>query len=308
MAKTQTTKPTTAPPAEELKALANPPVPAQPTGALPDYLQGMAAADAGKGVSTDQADNLVPLIYVLQTNSPQVNKRDEKYVEGAEPGDILLKGAPHPVVKGEGEGAGVLFQPCWFNKVVNEWIPRNPDGSGGGFVGRHEAMPSDAIETEIPGKPGERPRKKMMSPRDTEYIETREHAGFAYTEAGPLPYIIALSSTGHQTSREWMPLMNQKRLPNGQIAPSWCALYRITSRLRKRGTQTWFVLAAGDAGPNNGPMWATAEQYARGKALYEAFASGAKQAEAPADAEGQEHFDTGTGRHETLINGDEVPF
>lgn len=275
-------------------------------GALPAHLMGLAEADAGKGVSNDQADNLVPLIYVLQTNSPQVNKRDEKYVEGAEPGDILLKGAPRPVVKGEGEG--VLFQPCWFDKCVNEWIPRNPDGSGGGFVARHEAMPSDAQEVELPGKAGERPRKKMMSPRDTEYIETREHAGFAYTENGPLPYIIALSSTGHQMSREWMPLMNQKRLPNGKVAPSWCALYRITSRLRKRGAQTWFVLAATDAGPTNTTAWATADQYAKGKALYEAFASGAKQAEAPHEGdEAQASYDAGSGSA-PHAQGDDIPF
>ena len=74
--------------------------------ALPAALAAMMEKDAGKGVSTAQEDNLVPLIYVLQTNSPQVNKRDERYIEGAEPGDLWLRNAPQPIVKGA-EGVAI---------------------------------------------------------------------------------------------------------------------------------------------------------------------------------------------------------
>ena len=74
--------------------------------ALPAALADMMEKDAGKGVSTAQEDNLVPLIYVLQANSPQVNKRDERYIEGAEPGDFWLRNAPQPIVKGA-EGVAI---------------------------------------------------------------------------------------------------------------------------------------------------------------------------------------------------------
>lgn len=278
-------------------------------GALPAHLLGMAEADAGKGVSTDQADNVVPIIIVLQGLSPQVQKRDlENYVPGAEPGDILLKGAPNPLIKGEEEG--FIFQPCWFGKCVNEWIPKNADGTGGGFVARHSEMPKDGHDVEFPDPNGGKPRKRIMSfSGETEYVETRLHAGFAKTKNGWLPYIISLSSTGHQTSREWMPLMQQKRLPNGKVAPSWCAHYKITSRMRKRGQQTWFILSASNAGPDNSPLWASPEDYARGKALFEAFESGAKQAEAPhEEAESQATYDAGSGGGQHAANGEEIPF
>src|SRR6202035_3091033 len=61
--------------------------PGGPPAALADRMK----ADAGRGVSTAQEDNQVPLIYVLQPLSPQVDKRSEQYVEGAEPGDLWLR-------------------------------------------------------------------------------------------------------------------------------------------------------------------------------------------------------------------------
>src|SRR5258708_4431967 len=59
------------------------------------------------GLSKDQADNLIPFIYVLQPLSPQVMKGDAARIEGAEAGDIWLRNGP--VIKGED---GMLFQPC----------------------------------------------------------------------------------------------------------------------------------------------------------------------------------------------------
>ena len=47
----------------------------------------------GAGVSTDMADNLVPMGRILQKNSPEVEKNDPNYIQGAEPGDIYIKNA-----------------------------------------------------------------------------------------------------------------------------------------------------------------------------------------------------------------------
>jgi hypothetical protein len=236
----------------------------------------------GRGVSTDAADNIVPRISLLDPKSPQVSRHDpENYVDGAEPGDLWLQGAPHPIVKGD---KGLLFQPCWFGKCVIEWIVRNPDGSGGGFVARHKAMPSDAKETPDPNtKPGERPKMWWMSPRGTQYVETREHAGFAITEDGPLPYVLSFKSTGHQVSKEWQGMFKRpdRMLPTGKYADSFVVIYRLTSWLRKRGAQSWFQLEVHEAGPDRKPLWATVEQVRMGRALYDAFESGAKQAAVP---------------------------
>ena len=50
----------------------------------------MFEADADKGSQNMTQDDLaLPFLKVLGQLSPEVNKRDGKYVEGAEPGMIL---------------------------------------------------------------------------------------------------------------------------------------------------------------------------------------------------------------------------
>ena len=243
-------------------------------GAPPTFMEEYINEDAGQGVSTAAEDNIVPLIYVLQAGSPQVNKRNEAYIEGAEPGFIWLRNAPRPIVDGE---VGFLFQPCHFFRDVGEWIPRNPDGSGGGFVARWSEMPADA--TEIVPDPAKPNLKKFMSPRDTEYVETRNHAGFVIMDDGrSVPYNIALSSTGHSVSKAWMGLQTSKYIA-GKQAPAFAAIYRVKTKLRQRGSLSWFVMDMTDAGPDQTIMWATKEQYLLGKKLAEAFRSGEKHAE-----------------------------
>jgi hypothetical protein len=244
-----------------------------PTAGLPNGLADLVEGDAGQGISQAQEDNLVPLIYVLQTNSPQCNKRDDRYVDGAEPGDIWLRGAPSPVVKG---ADGFLFQPCHFVKDWVEWVPRD---SGGGFVGRHDERPANAREVRDPKKPS---KVVYITPDGHEVKETRNHMGYAITSAGPMPYAIPLTSSGHTVSREWMGLMGRQRLPNKPNVqpPSWALYYRLRTKMRHNADGDWFVLSVENAGPDGTPLWVpTADDYQRGKALHDAFTSGSKQME-----------------------------
>ena len=92
-----------------------------------DEMNKMMAAHAGKGVSTAVEDNIVPLIYILQSNSPQVQKKGEQYVEGAEAGHIWFRGTKITV---DGD-RGINVVPCTMNKCWVEWMPDR-----GGFVAR----------------------------------------------------------------------------------------------------------------------------------------------------------------------------
>ena len=50
----------------------------------------MFETDAGQGISNIKQDDLaLPFLKVLGQLSPEVNKRDAKHVEGAEPGMII---------------------------------------------------------------------------------------------------------------------------------------------------------------------------------------------------------------------------
>src|SRR5215475_3414815 len=80
---------------------------------------------AGMGTSHAADDNLVPLVYILQKQSPQVERQDTRHIKGAEAGDIWLRNSPKEIVKG---GEGILFQPCYFTINWIEWVPRERGG------------------------------------------------------------------------------------------------------------------------------------------------------------------------------------
>jgi hypothetical protein len=229
----------------------------------PAFLSDAVANDAGKGVSTDQSDNLIPLIYVLQPLSPACNKRDPAHIEGAEPGALWLKNSAHPIVDGE---TGIVFQPCYFSKDWVEWVPRE---NGGGFAGRHPTLPKEAKEHRDPKNPQ---KVKYVMPNGNECIETRYHAGFVLTPQGPLPYVIPMSSTAHTASRQLMFMMNSKQM-NGKKLPSWACTYRLKTKQKSNAAGTWFTWAIEDEG-----YVSSLEQYNLGKSLFDAFNTGAKTA------------------------------
>jgi hypothetical protein len=223
-----------------------------------------ASNDTGKGVSTLQEDNLIPLVYVLQPLSPQALKKTEKYIEGAEAGDIWLRNAADPIVKGDD---GMVFQPCYFNKDWVEWMPDR-----GGFVGRHLDRPDEAVQEDVEGDDGQT-RQVWRLPNGNQVVETRYHIGFVLRDGEPpLPYTIPLSSTGHSVSKAWMFAMNSEQLPDGGTMPPWMVLYRLTTKMRTKNDKNWFQLEVTKEG-----YISTEEEYERGLALHDAFASGAKK-------------------------------
>jgi hypothetical protein len=240
----------------------------------PSFLTDVTKEDAGKGTSTDREDNLVPLIYVLGAQSPQVNPRNPAYLEGASAGDIWLRNSGRPAIEGQ---KGLIFQPCYFYKNIVEWYPRE---SGLGIADQFDKMPPEAKEVPNPKNPK---RTIMVMPNGNILTDTRYHVGYAILDDGAtvMPYVIPLSSTGISVSRAWMFLQNSKKIGQTQ-APSWSALYLLKTRERTNNLGTWFTFDVADAGWIKSP-----EDYARGKALYEAFATGTLQAQ-QAEPEPQE--------------------
>jgi hypothetical protein len=249
--------------------------------AIPSFLKERAKASAGRGVSTDQADNLIPLVYVLQGLSPQVNKRGDAYVEGAEPGDFWIRNAAVPIIKG---AEGLIFQPCSFDKEWVEWIPLD---DGGGFVGRFPfkaVVETSAIEKgrEVKGFTlNGRPLTQVKDPRTNrtslqteagnDLVETRYHTGFVnFADGAIAPYVIPFKSTGHTSSRAWMGLIMRK-IDDGEIVPAWCYTYKLVTKHRKNKQGEWFVIEAQDHAPIK-----TEEEFNRGEALWQALKKGEK--------------------------------
>lgn len=249
---------------------------------LPSFLQEAAARDAGKGVSQAAEDNIVPLIYVLQSNSPQVNRRGPDYIDGAKDGDLWLRNSGIPPVDGD---KGLLFQPCHFSK---EWVVWSPRKTGLGIQGRFAECPPEAVEKEVPDEEDPtKTRKKWVMPNGDECIETRYHVGFAVIEdqdgaptGQALPFVIPFKSTGHTTSRTWMFMMNGKMI-GSSAAPSWACLYRLKTKQRTNSSGTWNAITVEDAG------WVQSQaDYDRGAKLHAQMISGEKIVETDDTPEG----------------------
>lgn len=235
--------------------------PGLPSGALAKKM----AAAGGKGVSTAQEDNLVPLIYILQDMSPQVKKKDPAYIKDAEAGMIWLRNAPNPIVSGE---EGIWFQPCYFSKEVVEWVPRK---KGGGIVGRHPEMPKNAQLKE-----NDEGNEVWTLPNGNECVETRYHIGYVIREgSAPLPYTIPLKGTGHSFSKAWMFMQNSKQVDGAKV-PACACIYRLTTVFKTKNTNSWHMFSIDDSETR----WVeTDADLERGLALHDAFASGAKRIE-----------------------------
>lgn len=197
-----------------------------------EELNKMMAADSGKGVSTAMEDNIVPLIYILQSNSPQVQKKGENYVEGAEAGFIWFRGTKD-VVSGDD---GIPVVPCHFEKCWIEWMPDR-----GGFVGRHGAdRPAGAVQKTDP----QNPKKKFWAlPNGNHVVETREHVVIVLDVFDrPMPFVIPMSGSGHGASRAWMTLQNRKVVPGTDLkAPAYGYIYRMKLQFRTNDQGDWFM-------------------------------------------------------------------
>lgn len=248
---------------------------------LPAHLSNLKMS--GVGVPTDQKDFLIPMAKVLDAKSPEATKGHAGRFEGAEAGDIFIKNAPIQLLKGE---VGFLFQPCYRDEATIEWLPRNKGGGGGGgFIARH---PSDFIEksgdAEQRSHP-ENPSKMVWFRKSTNnlLVDTRYYGGYLISEtAPPMPLVLAFASTGHTTAKQWNMLLASKRANNNPV-DIWAVYYRITTRLKQRQDQAWYLYDINDAGPVDSQshlpttMWVPSlEDYNRGKQLHDSLASGAK--------------------------------
>jgi uncharacterized protein YbaR (Trm112 family) len=189
--------------------------------------------DAGKGVSTKAADNLVPLLQVLQPLSPQVLAKNAAQIKGAAPGDFICKSV------GEVYSAddGIWFQPVGMYQEWIEWTPRT---QGGGFAGRHPyngGEPPKGAKV----KPQERNRPTAYTLGKNDLVDTRYIPGLMWHNGEAVPLVIPFVSTGHAVARAW----NTKQLHlqhDGRILPAFAAVYLLKTRAAKNNLGEWFKI------------------------------------------------------------------
>lgn len=189
-------------------------------------------SDDELGYSTKAEDSMVPILALLQENSGEVKKKSDRFIEGAEEGQFIIRSLGM-VLKGP-----IMFQPCGFDHVLVEW---EGDVGDGGVVGSYaiSSPPDDMEEISDPENPDRTILRRAGS--GNRLAETRYHYGHLFLEDGTiLPLVIPMGGTNHQVSRQWTLQMKGKTFGGGKKAPSFFHAYKISSVYNQRGAQTWF--------------------------------------------------------------------
>jgi hypothetical protein len=177
----------------------------------------MFETDAGQGIANiTQEDLALPFLKVLGQLSPEVNKRNAKYVEGAEPG-MIINTVTNEVYDGE---KGIDVVPVYYKRQHIEWQDRGE--SQGAPVKIYEAG-DDLPKTQrvVLGK-------------------------------NPTTALISMKATQLKVSRKWNSMMMGLKMQgkNGMFTPpTYSHIYKLKTVQQSNDKGTWFGWDVAKVGP-----------------------------------------------------------
>ena len=199
-------------------------------GALPSTA--LYEGDAHAGFENVKTSSLaLPILKLLQNGSGEAQKRNQNYVEGAEPGMLL-----NTVTKQLYDGAkGVSVIPCHYKLEYQEWAdfgtgsgrPENifPDGSDILAQTTQDGGGKDRLE-------------------NGHYILTvGQHYVIIVGDDGAEQALISMSSSQGKISRKWNSMMMSISLDgkNGSYTPpSFSHSYKLTTVLNSGKGNQWY--------------------------------------------------------------------
>ena len=194
-------------------------------------------ADANQGAQNiSQEDLALPFLKILGQLSPEVNKRDGKYVEGAEPGKII-----NTVTNQLFDQVNVV--PCHYKRQYIEWQDRGQ--STGAPVAIHEAD-SDIISQTTRDK-----SYKDRLPNGNYLDNTANHFVLQLGDT-PQSALISMKSTQLKVSRKWNSMMMGLKMQgkNGLFTPpTYSHIYKLKTVQMSNDKGTWFGWDVEKVGP-----------------------------------------------------------
>ena len=196
--------------------------------------------DAGKGLGVlGQEDLALPFLKILGQLSPEVNKRDGKYVEGAEPGMIFnsVSGELYDGVK------GIDVIPCFYKLEYIEWKDR---GEG---LGAPIAIYDSSSDIMSKTKPDANYKDRLPNGN---YIEKTASHFVIVSGDSPSTALISMKSTQLKISRKWNSMMSGIKMKgaNGMFTPaSFSHIYKLKTTQMSNDKGTWFGWEVSKVGP-----------------------------------------------------------
>ena len=240
-------------------------------------LTSMFEQDANTSFSNmDTDDYALPFLRVLGQLSPECNKRDAKYIDGAEPG-MIFNTVTKQLYDGEN---GVNIIPCYYKREYVEWSDRGE--------GTSAPIAIHSVESGIIKDTTRDAGYKDRLPNGN-YLENT--ASYFVTIDDGTSALISMKSTQLKVSRSWNSMMNSIKLKgkNGMFTPAmYSHVYNLKTVQQSNDKGTWFGWSIEKVGP------------VQDKDLYEAaksFASSVNKGDVTAKHGGDE-----------TKSKDEVPF
>ena len=237
-------------------------------------------ADANQGVENLTHEDLaLPFLKILGQLSPEVNKRDGKYVQGAEPG-MIYNSVTGELFDGE-KGIDVL--PCHYKLEYIEWQDRG-EGSGAP-VAIHPSSSDIMTKTSRDGS------YKDRLPNGNYIEKTASHFVLCLGN-NPSTALIAMKSTQLKISRKWNSMMASIKMKDGGgklfTPASFSHIYKLKTVQQSNDKGTWFGWEVNKVG-----VVQDASVYQQAKSFSESVSKGdvqVKHGEANGSKEKEAHF------------------
>ncbi len=216
-------------------------------------------ADAAQGLENVKTENLaLPILKLLQNGSGEAQKRNQNYVEGAEPG-MFLNTVTKKVYDG---GKGIEVVPCYYKLEYQEWADF---GTGSG-------RPENIFDasSDILSKTTKDPGGKDRLENGNYILTVGQH--FVLIVDGDItePALISMSSSQGKVSRKWNSMMASITLEgkNGPFTPAtYSHKYVLSSVLNSGKGNQWYGFNV-----VRGAMVDNASLYERAKKFHNSFA------------------------------------
>jgi len=191
-------------------------------------------ANRSRGLQNITLDDVaIPFVSIIQSGSPQKNPRHEKYIEGAEEGDIFN------TVTNE-LYASVDIVPTAYKKVFVEWKDRK---TGGGFVRIHDKN-SAIVQNAKRNEDG-----KIVLSNGNLLVETAQFFVLLVDVdnqddiVGVQRAVLAFTSTQLKKSRKWVTQMRELMLDGDEglfNPPMFAYIYTISTQSESNDKGSWF--------------------------------------------------------------------
>lgn len=217
-------------------------------------------ADAHAGFENVKNTSMaLPILKLLQNGSAEAQKRNQAYIEGAEPGMLL-----NTVTKKVYDGAkGINVIPCHYKLEFQEW---SDFGTGSG---RPEQIYPDA--SDILTKTTKDQMGKDRLPNGNYILTVGQHFVLILDDSSTETALISMSSSQGKISRKWNSMMMSISMngSNGPYTPpSFSHLYKLNTVLNSGKGNQWYGYNIVKVGPVT-----DVTTYERAKQFYQGLAN-----------------------------------